>query len=272
MILIDTPGFNDTVMDDADVLKSISAFLAMVSAIYTSALDATDPRYRYEHEVNLAGVIYFHRISDERWRRSDTRSFGWLKRICGEPTLRNVVLVTNMWGNVEPGVGADRERQLAAEFVKPALDKGARLHRHHDTTESAHQIIQAILDNRREPLQVQRELIDERREFDQTTVGEEITREVDESKRKLEQEIAELRNALQTAGGREKETRVQLEAEIAELRETIKKLANRSKNMNTDYNERKKKTEKRFSFLWVAVGIGILSLVIGALRFGLLLL
>jgi len=27
VILIDTPGFNDTVMDDADVLKSISAFL-----------------------------------------------------------------------------------------------------------------------------------------------------------------------------------------------------------------------------------------------------
>jgi len=222
--------------------------------------------------VNLAGVIYFHRISDERWRRSDTRSFGWLKRICGEPTLRNVVLATNMWGNVDPGVGADRERQLAAEFVKPALDKGAQLHRHYDTTESAHQIIRAILDNRREPLQVQRELIDERREFDQTTVGEEITREVDESKRKLEREIAELRNALETARGKEKETRMQLEAEIAELRETIKKLTNGSKNMNADYIIVKKKTEKRFSFLWVAVGIGILAFVVGALRFGLLLL
>jgi len=256
VILIDTPGFNDTVTDDADVLKSISAFLAMV----------------YQHEVNLAGVIYFHRISDERWRRSDTRSFGWLKRICGESTLRNVALATNMWGNVEPGVGADRERELAAEFVKPALDKGARLHRHYDTTESAHQIIRAILDNRREPLQVQRELIDERREFDRTTVGEEITREVDESKRRLEQEIAELRLELATARGRE-ETRTQLEAEIAELRKTIKRLTDGSKNMNTDYNEKKRKTERTFSSLWVvAAGVGILSLALAALRFGLMLL
>ena len=28
VFLIDTPGFNDTVMEDADVLKEISAFLA----------------------------------------------------------------------------------------------------------------------------------------------------------------------------------------------------------------------------------------------------
>lgn len=272
VILIDTPGFNDTVTDDADVLKNISAFLAMVSATYTSTFDVADPRSRYEHEVNLAGVIYFHRISDERWRRSDTRSFGWLKRICGESTLRNVMLATNMWGNVEPEIGAAREQQLAAEFVKPALDKGARLRRHHDTTESAHQIIREILDNRREPLQVQRELIDERREFDQTTVGEEITREADESKRKLEREIAGLRNALETARGREKETRTQLEAEIAELRAAIKRLTEGSRNMNTDYKVRKKKTEGRFSFLWVAAGIGILAIVFGVLRFGVLLL
>lgn len=36
VILIDTPGFNDTVTEDADVLKNISAFLATVSVIHTS--------------------------------------------------------------------------------------------------------------------------------------------------------------------------------------------------------------------------------------------
>ena len=33
VILIDTPGFNDTVMKDIDVLKEISAFLATVCVI-----------------------------------------------------------------------------------------------------------------------------------------------------------------------------------------------------------------------------------------------
>jgi hypothetical protein len=36
VLLIDTPGFNDTVMEDVDVLKDISAFLATVCVISTS--------------------------------------------------------------------------------------------------------------------------------------------------------------------------------------------------------------------------------------------
>jgi hypothetical protein len=265
VILIDTPGFNDTVTEDSSVLKDISAFLAAVSVIRASHVDPADRHYRYENKVNLAGVIYFHRISDERWRRSDTRSFGWLRRICGERTLRNVVLATNMWGNVNPEVGATREQQLVAEFVKPALDAGAQLHRHHDTTESAHEIIRAILSNHRETLQVQQELVDEKREFDRTTVGEEITREVSEHIRGLEQEIVELQTELETVRGREKETRSQREAEIAELREEIKKLNNELRNMNSDYKKKKKKVVESFGFLFSPAGISISCIVLGAL-------
>jgi len=249
VILIDTPGFNDTVTEDSDVLKNISAFLATV----------------YENEVNLAGVIYFHRISDERWRRSDTRSFGWLRRICGESTLRNVMIATNMWGNVDTEMGAAREQQLVAEFVKPALDKGAQLCRHYDTTESAHQVIRAILDNHREALQVQRELVDEQREFDRTTVGEEISREVDEHVRRLEREVNELQTELDTVRGREKETRSEREAEIAELREKIKKLTNGSRNMNADYKKMKAKAAKLFTSLCTPAGISISCIILGAL-------
>lgn len=36
VVLIDTPGFNDTVMEDADVLKEISAFLATVCVVSSS--------------------------------------------------------------------------------------------------------------------------------------------------------------------------------------------------------------------------------------------
>ena len=215
--------------------------------------------------MKLAGVIYFHRISDERWRRSDTRSFGWLKRICGESTLRNVVLATNMWGNVGPEIGAAREQQLAAEFVRPALDKGAQLRRHYDTTESAHQIIRAILNNRRGVLQVQRELVDEEREFNRTTVGEEIAREVDEHIRRLERNIGELQSELETVRGRENETRTQREAEIVELREQIERLTNGSRNLNADYKKMKAKAAKLFAALVSPTGVGISCIVLGVL-------
>ena len=177
------------------------------------------------------------------------------------------MLATNMWGNVDLETGAAREQQLAAEFVKPALDQGARLHRHYDTTESAHQIIRAILANHRKVLQVQRELVDEKREFDRTTVGEEITREVGASTRRLQQEIDELQHALETVRGREKETRSQLEAEIVELREKIKELANGSKGMNTDYKKKKAEAKKRFALLFTPAGLGISCIILGALSY-----
>ena len=53
-------------------------------------------------------------------------------------------------------------------------------------------------------------------------MAEEITREVDESTRRLQKDIDELQNALETVRGREKETGPELEAEIAGLLYEIK--------------------------------------------------
>lgn len=257
MFLIDTPGFNDTVMEDADVLKGISAFLATVCVVHFLVLDVAEPYFRYQSEVKLAGVIYFHRISDERWRKSNTRSFEWLKRICGEQTLRNVVLMTNMWGNVDPEVGAARERELAEEFVRPALDQGAQLLRHYNTTKSAHDIIRAILNNPRTALQVQQELIDENREFDRTTLGEGINHEIEESARRLMEKVEELQNALATVKNRERERKLELEAELAGLQEEMKRHTEGSGNLNADYKHKKTKEEKRWASFFVPAGIGI---------------
>jgi len=251
VFLIDTPGFNDTVMEDVEVLEKISAFLATV----------------YQTNVKLAGIIYFHRISDERWRKSDTRSFGWLKGICGERTLRNVVLMTNMWGNVDPIVGAAREQQLAAEFVKPALDQGARFLRHYNTTESAHDIIREILKNRRTALQVQEELVDEGREFDQTTLGGGINREVEESTRRLERRVEELQNALATAKYREGEIRSRLEAEVVGLVAEIKRLTELSGNMNAGYKEKKAKADKLWDSLRLSAVVGISTVLLWGLYY-----
>ena len=87
------------------------------------------------------------------------------RELCGDSTLKNVILVTNMWGDVSPGVGEARERELVQEFFKPVLDKSAQLARHHNTAKSAHDIIRCIMKNRPTALRIQRELIDERKEY-----------------------------------------------------------------------------------------------------------
>ena len=63
------------------------------------------------------------------------------RKVCGESTLNNVVLVTNMWKEDAQDVDEAREKELSGRFFKPALDKSAQTVRHHNTTESAHNII-----------------------------------------------------------------------------------------------------------------------------------
>ena len=104
------------------------------------------------------------------------RNFGSFNKLCGEMvgTLKNVVLVTNMWGIVRREIGEAREKGLPSNIFKLALDKGAQMVRHHDTVQSAHDIIRMITKNH--PV-VRQELMDKRKDIINTTAA--INRELD---------------------------------------------------------------------------------------------
>lgn len=180
VLLIDTPGFDDSTKSDTDILKTIAAFLV------TS----------YKSGSRLAGLIYMHRISDKRFSGIAGRNFKIFRELCGEKSLKNVVLVTNMWSEVSPEVGEARERELSSNFLKPALDKGAQMVRHHDTEQSAHAVIRRIMNNHPVVLQIQHELVDERKDIANTAAAETINAEIEEAKRRHE---AEVRKAQQEA-------------------------------------------------------------------------
>lgn len=175
------------------------------------------------------------------------------------------MLMTNMWDKEDPAVGAARERQLAVEFVKPALDNGAQLLRHYNTTESAHNIIRAILKNHQTVLQVQQELVDEMREFDRTTVGEELNREIEESMEGFQRRLEELQNDLAAARRRGGERTSELETEITGLQEEIERRAQVSGNMNADYGDKRVKAGRRWTYLrWSAGAIAIGGILLRA--------
>jgi hypothetical protein len=69
----------------------------------------------YENGKKLAGVIYIHRISDIRMSGISTRNFNMFRQLCGDSTLKNVVMLTNMWGDVTREVGEAREADLASQ-------------------------------------------------------------------------------------------------------------------------------------------------------------
>ena len=164
--LIDTPGFDDTGTSDTDILKSIAVFLAKTCVFFVffflffCLLTLSIPRLtRYENGSKLSGVIYLHRISDERFTGIAERNFKAFRKLCGDSTLKNVVIVTNMWGEVVWDVGKAREKGLIDSFLKPFLDKGGQLASHHNTAQCAHDIIRFIMKTQPIAPQIRRELV-----------------------------------------------------------------------------------------------------------------
>lgn len=116
------------------------------------------------------------------------------RKLCGNPTLRNVVIVTNMWGDVSRDVGETRETELANEeiFFKPALDNHAQLLRHDNTLDSARSILRHIITNHPMSLCIQRELVEERLCLSQTAASENVNYELSEQTRLHHQELAKI--------------------------------------------------------------------------------
>ncbi|OCK89282.1 uncharacterized protein K441DRAFT_667909 [Cenococcum geophilum 1.58] len=114
--LIDTPGFDDTHRSDIDTLKLISHYLSV----------------SYSNNVFISGIIYLHRISDNRVSGSTKRNIEMLKGLCGSHAFRNVNIVTTMWKGGEAEEGLRKENQLRSEdsFFGDMLSRGAHLFRH----------------------------------------------------------------------------------------------------------------------------------------------
>jgi hypothetical protein len=91
-----------------------------------------------------------------------------------------------MWEEVPHDVGKTRERELTSISPKPALDKGAQMVCHHNTEKSAHDIIRRIMNNRTLVLQIQRELVDERKDITNTAAGESVNVELTEETKRRE--------------------------------------------------------------------------------------
>ena len=111
------------------------------------------------------------------------------QELCGDAALKNVVFVTNMWGEIPLDLGKACERELTANHLKPVLDKGAQLVRHSNSIQSAHNIIRLIMKNRPTTLRIQRELVDEGRDIFGAAAAQIINKECIEHVRRYSAEL-----------------------------------------------------------------------------------
>ena len=70
-----------------------------------------------------------HRISDFRVGGIARRNFSMFRNLCGDENLKNVVIVTNMWGEVDLPRGEAREQELRTDpqLFQPVMVQGAQM-------------------------------------------------------------------------------------------------------------------------------------------------
>ena len=170
------------------------------------------------------------------------------RKLCGDNSLQNVVVVTNMWGEVDPQTGNDREAELMREdiFFKPVLEKGAKMARHQNTAPSAEDIVRLILDNHPLPLRIQEELVDEHMDISETGAGEELNREINVQIKKHQEEMRLLKEEMEQAiKDKDEQTRRELEIETKKMQREIERFQNDARRLESDYKSEKGKLESR---------------------------
>jgi hypothetical protein len=185
VVLLDTPGFDDSFKSDSEVLKDIADWLAI----------------SYVGGHRLTAILYLHRVTDTRMAGSAIRNLTIFKKLIGDKALGNVVLVTTMWDRIDQDVGAMRERELldTQEFWGKLVRSGVTVTRFDGTRKGAYSILQSLLNKTTRTLNIQEEMMDNHLQLVETNAGKEVLAHITELKLQHQREINELRSDLEEA-------------------------------------------------------------------------
>lgn len=148
LVIVDTPGFDDTFTADSEILRRIAEWLAS----------------SYSKDMKLGGVIYLHDMSQPRMLGTTRKNFEMFEVLCGTDAAKAVVLGMTKSEGLPSDVRKKREQQLHAKFWTEMLSGGAHMERFKKTNESAWKLLYLILGSRINQqlhpiiLQIQREL------------------------------------------------------------------------------------------------------------------
>ena len=191
--IVDTPGFDDTTRTDAEILALITKFLTS----------------QYQLGIPLKGIIYLHRITDQKMQGSALRNFQMFQKICGDQALKNVVLLTTMWDKLKDEMeGLDRDQELRENFWSLMEEKGSYIARFDGSPEMAESMIAMLLAKDSIVLNIQKELQDKGKRLDQTSAGrllvDGVEAELDSKQRHIRYLEAQIQDSKKDKKQREK--------------------------------------------------------------------
>ncbi|KAF2267196.1 hypothetical protein CC78DRAFT_457869 [Lojkania enalia] len=154
--VVDTPGFDDTTRPEVDIVGDIVEFLCT----------------QYELGIPLKGIIYMHRITDNKVSGTAQRYMEIFRCLCGDSIMSNVILLTTMWGELkDEAVGFGRERELRKDFWNDLESKGAEVRQFDGTRAMAEALVCRLMRNGNVVLSIQEELVEQGKRLEETKVG-----------------------------------------------------------------------------------------------------
>ena len=146
----------------------------------------------------LSGLLYFHRISDNRMAGTPLKNLRIFEQLCGKNALKNIILTTTMWDEVDEETGSTRERELKDIYWKAMIDRGSSTGRFGGTRDSAFRLIAPLLDERnsRNTLLLQKELVDLDLRLSETHAGQMLRSEIKQLARQQQELLHQIREDL----------------------------------------------------------------------------
>jgi hypothetical protein len=221
VIFVDTPGFDDTLRTDTEVLREIVNWLNV----------------SYAQNIKMSGVVYLHAVNLPRVTGSAHTNMRLFRELCGDESMASVVLATTHWSRSSGERAAQelRHDQLVNDdaFWRRMERKGARVFKHDRGEISARAIVHYLVDRGqsarggdRMNLRVQREMA-EGRTLDQTAVGMALERRMEEMRTTYERELANLKRELEEARKEARQQTEQNRERIEEINEDRLRLEER---------------------------------------------
>ncbi|KAF9089777.1 hypothetical protein BGX27_002408, partial [Mortierella sp. AM989] len=173
VIILDTPGFDDTNRSDTEVLADVADYLALL----------------YSRNFKVCGIIYLYNIDEIRYRGNAARNLEMFEKLCGEHSFKNVVMLTRGWGSDALPSALKKENTLKNNYWKLYLEAGCRIDRYLDVDDLI-RIFDTIIQRSPVVLDIQREMVDEEKPLDRTAAGELLNRDLAKQKKIFDEEIA----------------------------------------------------------------------------------
>ena len=95
----------------------------------TVIISELDPQVRrYDENRKFSGILYLHNICDPQVDGSSQRNIAMFKKLCGPDPLKNVVVVTTFWDEIELIQGIESETKLKTDdrFFKALAEGGSK--------------------------------------------------------------------------------------------------------------------------------------------------